>query len=507
MIERLRTRAQALASPLQVGLLACAVGLLLALAYSLAPVYWNRSPLLPLVYIVAGVASIGLYYWRPRLELLPFLLLGGVNTFSLILLPSILFPNVGWWMALMLVSLLSLIIAVPVLGERTASYALLHLLGALGGGWTILTAADTLTFQGDSILLGIGLLLLGTAVIVLLLSGRGTVQAAPQTVPTELDLNHMVMQLHVTADGLVRAVDAMNHVGSLQHDGASEQAELISRTNELLSDFLELSGGIREQARSITQMAQQAADLSQNGQATIQQAIQGMDEIRAQVSAIAGTILALAQFTQRIDEIITSVSEIATQSNLLALNASIEAARAGVHGRGFAVVADEVRSLSQQSTQAARQVRAILGEIQNAMKETIRATEVGLQGVDAGVSMTQQADNVMVQLAHNVTASHEAVRHIYEVILEQVNGLEEIAISIERIDRITQQNLTSTSTVRTVSQELTRLAADLQTTVGLGEQTGLTESVNQNAEGNSEQDAGEAERDATHDRTPEQTAL
>lgn len=331
-------------------------------------------------------------------------------------------------------------------------------------------------------------------------------RTSPNASPFALDLNQMVMQLHVTADGLVRAVDAINHVGKLQHDGASEQADLIGRTNELLSDFLELSGGIREQARSITQMAQQAAELSGSGQTAIQQAIQGMDEIRAQVSAIAGTILALAQFTQRIDEIITSVSEIATQSNLLALNASIEAARAGAHGRGFAVVADEVRSLSQQSTQAARQVRAILGEIQSAMKETIKATEVGLQGVDAGVTMTQQADTVMVQLAQNVTASHEAVRHIYEVILEQVNGLEEIAISVERIDRITQQNLTATSTVRTVSTELTRLAADLQATVGLGEQSGLTGSINQNAENDAEQYAGEAQRDAEEDRAAEQRA-
>jgi len=326
---------------------------------------------------------------------------------------------------------------------------------------------------------------------------------AAKTSPFALDLNHMVMQLHVTADGLVRAVEAINHVGSLQSEGAKEQAELIARTNELLSDFLELSGGIREQARSITQMAQQAAELSQNGQTTIQEAIQGMDEIRAQVSAIAGTILALAQFTQRIDEIISSVSEIATQSNLLALNASIEAARAGAHGRGFAVVADEVRTLSQQSTQAAKQVRAILGEIQSAMKETIRATEVGLQGVDAGVTMTQQANTVMVQLAHNVTASHEAVRHIYEVILEQVNGLEEIAISIERIDRITQQNLTSTSTVRTVSTELTRLASDLQTTVGLEENAGLAGGVEQDAEDDGKQNAGEAERDTEQYRAAE----
>jgi len=215
----------------------------------------------------------------------------------------------------------------------------------------------------------------------------------------------------------------------------------------------------------VTETAQQAADISGQGQGAITEAIEGMNTIRAQVEAIATTILELAKLTRKVDAIISSVSEIATQSNLLALNASIEAARAGAHGRGFAVVADEVRTLAQQSTQAAREVGAILVDIQAAMKETVKATEMGMEGVNAGMSKTQEANSVMVQLAANVNASHDAVRSIYGVIRQQAEGLEEIAISMERIDRITQQNLASTRMVETVSTNLTRLAGDLQQTV------------------------------------------
>lgn len=286
---------------------------------------------------------------------------------------------------------------------------------------------------------------------------------SPQEVQQEFA--HLVTHIHVTSDGLVRAAEAINHVTAQQSDGASQQADTIQLTNKLLEDFLSLSERIQTQAQQMTENARQASDVSQSGQSAIRQAIEGMDTIRTQVSAIGETIVKLAALTRRIDEIITSVSEIATQSNLLSLNASIEAARAGTHGRGFAIVADEVRSLSKQSTQAAKQVRSILVEIQTAIKDTIRATESGSRGVVAGVMMTQQVNHVLVELARSVEMSQEATKAIYEVIRQQAAGLEEISISMDRIERITQQNLASTRMVETVSSNLTRLASELQSVV------------------------------------------
>lgn len=289
-------------------------------------------------------------------------------------------------------------------------------------------------------------------------------------IATDNNLKVITTSMGVTVDGLVRATRAINDVTSQQAESAQEQVEVIGNANELLDKFLELSDKISQQARSITLTSQQAAETSETGQKALEQTLRSMEDIRKQVEAIGDTIVALATHTRRIDDIITSVSDIATQSNLLALNASIEAARAGIHGRGFAVVADEVRDLASQSAQSAAAVRSILSEIKKAMKDTVEAAQTGIENVDAGAVKTQEANDVIVTLASNVRESRDAVGSIYDVIRQQADGMEEIAISMDRIQMITRQNLASTRTVESVSANLTRLANDLQTVVYPNEQ-------------------------------------
>lgn len=81
--------------------------------------------------------------------------------------------------------------------------------------------------------------------------------------------------------------------------------------------------------------------------------VEKMDAINAQVSGILG--------------ILNEVESIAKQTNLLALNAAIEAARAGEAGRGFAVVADEVRNLSENTNKFSKQIRALVGNVNDSL--------------------------------------------------------------------------------------------------------------------------------------------
>jgi methyl-accepting chemotaxis protein len=444
------------------GVLSLGVGVILLAAYAAAPEPFKL--LLALAYIIAGVVSLLLARQR-KADAAVQVVLSVITGFGLLFCTV----HAAWWMALAALAVLLVALVAQTSTERALLLAAGHLAAVLGSfavRWWVLYPELT----GEFLVLGLGLLVGGQVAAITLLRPVSSAAALmmpvmPSFKPTS-DLSQIAMQIRVTADGLSRATDAINQVVLQLATGASEQVTAISLTHERLDTFLKLSEEIREQARSVTLMAGQAAEFSSKGQTSIEQAIAGIDTVRVQVTHIAETIVRLGELTQRIDEIILSVSEIATQSNLLALNASIEAARAGVHGRGFAVVADEVRTLSQQSTSAAQQVRAILGEIQNAMKQTVEATQSGMEGVDSGISMTREANTIMQSLSQSVNESFKSVKAIYDVIRQQMEDLEEIAITIERIERITQQNLASTRMVETVSAGLSHLSGELQIAVG-----------------------------------------
>ncbi len=148
--------------------------------------------------------------------------------------------------------------------------------------------------------------------------------------------------------------------------GASEAAAVMSETATTLDEVKQTALMASQKAKNVAEAAQKAAQVSQTGKRSVEESIDGMQQIRAQMELIAESIMRLSEQSQAIGELIASVNDLSEQSNLLAVNASIEAAKAGEHGKGFAVVALEVKSLAAQSKQATAQVRTILGDIQKA---------------------------------------------------------------------------------------------------------------------------------------------
>jgi ligand-binding sensor domain-containing protein len=125
--------------------------------------------------------------------------------------------------------------------------------------------------------------------------------------------------------------DVKNELGK-----ASE--ELLEATSNQASSIEEISATIDHMAADINENAHETAKMQEGGE-SIEKETQASEEI------VGKTV----QSIQDITEGIGFISEFARTTNLLSLNASIEAARAGVHGKSFAVVASEVKKLADQS--------------------------------------------------------------------------------------------------------------------------------------------------------------
>jgi len=63
-----------------------------------------------------------------------------------------------------------------------------------------------------------------------------------------------------------------------------------------------------------------------------------------------------SETAKEIAELVTENGSIAAQIKLISLNASIEAARAGIHGRGFSVIASAIRGLAERTADITGQI-------------------------------------------------------------------------------------------------------------------------------------------------------
>jgi methyl-accepting chemotaxis protein len=89
----------------------------------------------------------------------------------------------------------------------------------------------------------------------------------------------------------------------------------------------------------------------------------------------SGLMLGLAAAAEEMSGIVEAIASVARQANLLALHATIEAARAGEAGRAFASVAGDVKALSEETSNAARDVRARIARLRDAAGGSVRAVE------------------------------------------------------------------------------------------------------------------------------------
>jgi methyl-accepting chemotaxis protein len=246
-----------------------------------------------------------------------------------------------------------------------------------------------------------------------------------------------------------------------QASGATEQASAVS---EISTTIEELGATARQIAIAAEQVAQAAAQTLENlsdGQGAVDNSIQAMERIRERMRDVSQRVLSLGERSQQIGEIIDLINDLSDETHLLALNAAIEAAGAGEHGRRFAVVAAEVKSLANRALAAAKEVKGVIAEIQQATNAAVLAAEEGGKEVERGVDLAHSAGQVMDAIVMAAERTAQSAAEISLATAQQQSASEQVVETMREVAEVARQTAVGARQMAESAQTLTSIAERL----------------------------------------------
>ncbi|MDT3710341.1 MAG: methyl-accepting chemotaxis protein [Pseudomonadaceae bacterium] len=274
-------------------------------------------------------------------------------------------------------------------------------------------------------------------------------------------LRETIQRISDSSNQLASAAEELNVVTEDSTRGLHQQNTEIEQAATAVN---EMTTAVDEVARNAVATSEASRESDETAQQGRQQVIRTVDSIGLLANDVTHTATVVEQLAGRVREIskvLDVIRAIAEQTNLLALNAAIEAARAGDAGRGFAVVADEVRALAHRTQQSTQEIEQMIGDVSQGTDQAVQAMQASNQRARTTLEVAQAAGAALDAIAQAIGQISERNLVIASASEEQAQVAREVDRNLVNIRDLSLQTSAGANQTSAASQELARLAVDL----------------------------------------------
>ncbi|TSD78028.1 methyl-accepting chemotaxis protein [Pseudomonas sp. KBS0710] len=279
------------------------------------------------------------------------------------------------------------------------------------------------------------------------------------------NLRDTIRRIAESSNQLASASEELSCVTEDATRGLHQQNQEIEQAATAVNQMTAAVEEVASNAVATSQASRESDRIAQHGREQVHQTVVSIEALADDVTSNATQVEDLAQKVYGISKVLDVIRSIAEQTNLLALNAAIEAARAGDAGRGFAVVADEVRALAHRTQQSTQEIETMISGIQQGTDQAVSSMQQSNTRARSTLEIAKSAGTALEEIASAFTLINERNLVIASASEQQAAVAREVDRNLMNIRDLAHQTSTGANQTSAASQELSRLAVDLNTMV------------------------------------------